>query len=89
MCDHSAIHLQKIFFLRSIAAPAVQAHLEVIIMLIPHIVTDVKIYTLGGISHSDNRLSCSQGKAYFGIEGSFCLLSSSTMPQNHHSQEIQ
>src|SRR5262249_47949121 len=63
--------------------------LSIVIVLIPHIVTDIEINTLGGIFNAENRLSLFQGKRDCRHQRLFGLLSPEAMPENYHRQDIE
>src|SRR5207244_2556093 len=48
-----------------VADAVIEAELSIVIVLIPHIVTEREIHTLGSLCNAENRLSLLQGKRDF------------------------
>src|SRR5947209_11282706 len=63
--------------------------LSILIVLIPHIVTEREIHTLGSLCNAENRLSLLQGKRDFRHHRLLWRLSPEALPENHHRQDIQ
>src|SRR5438067_9878612 len=63
--------------------------LSTVIVLIPHIVADREMNTLGGLCNAENRLSLLQGKRDFRHPRLLWRLSPEALPENHHRQDIQ